>query len=129
MKSSQVISDALSEWREVQNAADLCHETFHLLDDDEVRRLAERAHCEDIRAALRRRVNGVPVYANVETVDARTGKTTRQYKQTEMFTVADYKAAVSSYVRRAKAEMVVAQALRDDCAARLGVQLELAATA
>jgi hypothetical protein len=125
MKAARLIADALSDWRVVQDAPDLAHELFDHLDEDELTRLAQRAFTEEVRAALRRKVNGVPVYANVEQVDPVTGEKVRLYKQTAMFDVDDYIVAIKACRSRAEAEHRTARALQKDCAARLGVQLRL----
>lgn len=129
MKAARLIADALSDWRIVRDAPDLAHDLFDGLDDDEVQRLALRAFTDEVRATLRRKVDGVPVYANVEQVDPATGETVRRYKQTAMFDVDDYVSAIASCNRRADAERRTARALQKDCAARLGVQLRLDGTA
>lgn len=123
MKSAQVIADALSDWRPVRDAADSAEETFHQLDADEVDRLAHRAFAEEWRAQLRKKVNGVPIYGNIERVDAATGDTVRLYKQTSLFELDDYRSAIAACDRRAKAERRTARALAEDCQNRLGVQL------
>lgn len=125
MKSHQAINDALSEWRAVTDAADLAQELFGQLDDDEVQRLALRGFTEEIRAALRRKRNGVPVYSNVDQVDAKTGKKRTVYKQTALFKEADYRTAVRSYADRAANNLTVARALALECKRRLGVQIPL----
>jgi hypothetical protein len=112
----------------VHSASDLAQQHFDLLDEDEVQRLALRGFTEEVRAALRRKVNGIPVYANVETTDA-SGQKVQQYKQTEAFDVEDYRIAIASYSRRARAEIRTAEALIAECANRLGVQLTLPAGA
>lgn len=124
MKAREIINEALSEWREVQSAADLAHETYDRLTEDEVARLAMRGYTDEIRAALRRKEpTGVPAYANVDQVDEVTGRKVKIYKRTELFDASDYKVAVRSYRRRAKENAVVADALTLQCAERLGVQL------
>jgi hypothetical protein len=125
MKAARLIADALSDWRVVRDAPDLAFDLFAQLDEDELHRLALRAFTDEVRATLRRKVDGVPLYANVEQVDPTTGETVRRYKQTAMFDVDDYVSAIASCQRRADAERRTARALRDDCAKRLGVQLRL----
>ena len=125
MKSSQAIGDALSAWRPIESAPDLAHETFELLDADEITRLAIRAYTDEVRAALRRKdVNGVPAYTSV-LAPATDGKTVRVYKQTALFTEADYRAAVRFYRREADSNRRVADALVKDCKRRLGIQLRI----
>lgn len=125
MKSSRLIADALSDWRVVRDAPDLAHDLFDQLDDEERERLALRAFTDEVRATLRRKVDGVPLYANVEQVDPATGETVRRYKQTAMFDVDDYVVAIKACRARAEAEHRTARALQQDCAKRLGVQLRL----
>lgn len=125
MKSARLIADALSDWRVVRDAPDLAHELFAHLDEDELERLALRAFTEEIRGTLRRKVDGVPMYANVEQVDPATGETVRRYKQTAMFDLDDYVVAIKACRSRAEAEHRTARALQKDCAKRLGVQLRL----
>lgn len=125
MKAQQLIADALSEWREVQDAPDLAQQLFDRLDDDEIERLAVRGFTDEVRAALRRKDSGgVPVYANVERID-KDGSRIRLYKQTSLFTVDDYRIAVASYERRAAANHRVAVALAKDCKTRLHVTIPL----
>lgn len=124
MKASQLIADALSEWRTFQDAADLAQQHFDALDEEEISRLAVRAFTEEFRATLRRKdSNGVPLYANVQQVDPVSGETSRRYKQTQLFDESDYKAAIASCQQRSRAELRTAKALADDCLTRLGVQL------
>jgi hypothetical protein len=126
MKSHQAISNALSDWKVVQDAPSLARDLFGQLDDAERDRLALRALTDEVRSTLRRKDSaGVPVYGNVEKVDTKTGTTVRQYKQVAAFDIADYGAAIRSARRRAAAENRTVAALRADCAARLGVQLTL----
>lgn len=125
MTSHKLIADALSDWRTIRNAADLAHDLVADLTEDDRERLILRALTEEVRAALRRKENGVPVYGNVEVIDPVTGEKVRRYKQTAMFDVEDYRSAIASCSQRAKAEMRTARALRADCASRLGVQLYL----
>lgn len=126
MKAHSLIADALSEWRVLRDAPDLAHELFTRLGPEEVERLAVRAFTDEVRAALRRKdAVGVPVYANVEQADETTGEIVRRYKQTAMFDVGDYEAAIKSCRQRAAAENRTARALQKDCAVRLGVQLTL----
>lgn len=126
MKAAQLITDALSSWRTYEDAADQAHQYFDQLDADEVNRLARRAFAEEFRSMLRRKdSSGVPLYGNVEVTDPSTGKTTRRYKQTAMFTADDYRVAINACHLRASAERRTARALQKDCAARLGVQLRL----
>lgn len=126
MKSHQAISNALSDWKVVQDAPSLARDLFGALDDDERDRLALRAFTDEVRSTLRRKdSDGVPVYGNVERVDASTGATVRRYKQVAAFDLDDYGAAIRSARRRAAAESRTVSALRRDCAVRLGVQLTL----
>lgn len=125
MKSHEVIAEALSEWRPVASAADLAQQTFDQLDDDERERLAMRAYTDEIRAALRRKRDGVPVYSNVDQVDPQTGEKRTVYKQTALFDEQDYRAAVRSYTDRAQDNLTVARALVNECKVRLGVQIPL----
>jgi hypothetical protein len=124
VKAKHLIADALSEWRPVQDAPDLAHSLFAALDDDERERLALRAFTDEVRASLRQKVDGVPIYASVERVNEQ-GETVRHYKQTALFDVEDYRIAIDACQRRAAAETRTARALQKDCAARLGVQLTL----
>lgn len=125
MKSSDIITDKLSAWREIQNAADLAHGTFDQLDTEEIQRLALRAYTEEWRAALRRKdANGVPIYTSILAPDE-TGELRRIYKQTALFDVEDYEVAIDFYQREAKANQRVAQALAADCFRRHGVQLSI----
>ncbi|HWH13180.1 MAG TPA: hypothetical protein VNT51_00420 [Miltoncostaeaceae bacterium] len=90
MKSHQAIANALSDWKVVQDAPSLARDLFGALDDDERDRLALRAFTDEVRSTLRRKnADGVPVYGNVEQVDAATGSLVRRYKQTAAFTVED----------------------------------------
>lgn len=126
MKAHQLIADALSDWRAVRDAPDLAHDLFGALSEDEVERLALRAFTDEVRATLRRKdSNGVPLYGNVEQADPLTGELVRRYKQTALFEVEDYQAAIKSCRVRAEAEHRTARALARDCAQRLGVQLTL----
>lgn len=130
MKASQLIADALTAWRTYEDAADLAHQNFDQLDEDEIERLARRAFTEEFRSTLRRKDrNGVPLYGNVEATDPATGKTVRRYKQTAMFDVEDYRVAIAACRVRIAAEDRTARALVKDCADRLGVQLRLDGTA
>ena len=126
MKAHELIADLLSEWHAVHDAADLAHQIFDGLDDEELSRLAMRGLTEEVRRALvRSNPNGVPTYSSVERVNVTTGKTERFYKQTELFEVADYEVAVRSYRKRADQNAAIAAALIRDCKVRLGVQLNL----
>lgn len=126
MKSAQIIADVLSSWRTFEDAGNRAHEAFAQLDPDEIERLALRAFTEEFRATLRRKDSrGVPLYGNVEKTDPGSGRTVRRYKQTALFTEDDYRSAIASCQRRAKAETHTARALIADCAARLDVQLRL----
>lgn len=125
MKSSDLIADALSEWRPVRSAPDLAHELYAHLDSSEIERLARRAFTDEVRAGLRRKdADGVPLYTSVLESDDE-GKPRRVYKQTALFDVDDYQIAVAFYVREARANSRVAVALIEDCKRRLGVQLQL----
>lgn len=126
MKSHQVIANALSDWKAVQDAPSLARDLFGALDVEECERLALRAFTDEVRSTLRRKdASGVPLYGNVEKVDVATGEAVRQYKQVAAFDVEDYGVAIRSARRRAAAEARTVAALRADCAARLGVQLTI----
>jgi hypothetical protein len=124
MKAKETIRSALADWREIQNAPALAETTFGELDQDEVIRLAMRGYTDEIRAELRRKVDGVPVYTSV-LVANEEGDKRRVYKQTAMFDIADYQVAIRFYTAEAKANLKVAKALVKDCQRRLGVQLPL----
>lgn len=124
IKASQAIADALSSWREIQDAPDLARDLFDLLDRDELARLAMRGLTDEIRATLRRRHNGVPLYTSIVRT-AKDGSQKRLYKQTALFDVDDYRVAVDQYARKAAGNYRVAVALVADCRARLGVQLPI----
>lgn len=125
MKSHELIAETLSEWRPVTSAAELAHESFDRLGTDEIGRLALRAYTDEIRAALRRKESGVPAYSNIDRVNPDSGDLERVYKQTALFNIDDYRAAVNSYARRAHDNWKVAAALASKCQAELGVQLTI----
>jgi hypothetical protein len=122
MKFHDLMSDALSEWRPVRNAADLAHEIAAHLDDDERERIFMRGLTNEVRQSLRRKDStGCPTYSNVDRIDPSTGAKTRIYKQTELFSVDDFKVAVASYLARADENRKVAGALAASCKTRHGV--------
>lgn len=125
MKAIDLINDALSEWRAIRSAPDLAHELFGRLDADEVERLALAGFAAEIRKGLTKKVKGLPQYSNVVVIDKATGKETKKYKQTSLFTAADYRVAVDSYMKRSQSNFDIAKALVEAAAARLGIQLTL----
>ena len=125
MKSATIIADTMSEWRTVRHAPDLAHELFDLLDADEITRLATAGFAAEIRKALTAKAAGVPQYSSIVVIDPATGKKTKRYKQTGLFTEGDYRVAIDSYVARSDANLSVAKALIAACAAKFGVQLTL----
>lgn len=123
MKAINLIHDALSEWRPVRSAPDLAHELYKHLDADEVERLAIAGLTGEVRKALTKRVKGIPVYSNVETIDPATGKKVKQYKQTNLFNVDDFRIAADSYMKRTRSNYDIACALAAACVKKYGVQL------
>ena len=119
MKAHEVIADSLADWSEVRNAPALARDTFDRLSDAEKDRLALLAYAAEIRKALTRKVNGVPVYSSVD-VTQPDGSSVKRYKQTEAFDVADYSTAITSYEKRGKANFAVAKALRMQAEAKFG---------
>ena len=123
VKAITLINDTLSEWRTIRHAPDLAHQLFDRLDADEIERLALAGFAAEIRKALTKKHNGVPVYSNIDVIDKTTGKKAKRYKQTDAFTINDFERAVTSYRARATTHLTVAEALAKACAAKFGVQL------
>lgn len=119
MKAHEIIADCLADWSEVKNAPALARETFDRLSDDERERLALLAYAAEIRKALTRKVDGVPVYSSVDFIES-DGSTVKRYKQTEAFDAGDYEVAIDSYEKRGNANYAVARALRLQAAAKFG---------
>lgn len=124
MKARDVIDAAMSDWHSV-DASSMAEQTFDRLDDEEVIRLARRAYTEEWRAALRAKdVDGVPRYASIEVRQA-DGDTVRVYKQTALFTIDDYAAAIDYHRDEAAAHIRAARMLAKRCNAVHGTDIPI----
>lgn len=124
MKAREVIDAAMSDWHAV-DAARMADETFGQLDDAEVQRFALRAYTDEWRASLRAKDDyGVPRYASIE-VQQPDGSVDRVYKQTALFNVEDYEAAISYHRREALSHLHTANSLAKRCNAVHGTDLPL----
>lgn len=124
MKTREVIDTATSDWH-VVDAAQMAADTFNQLDTAEIDRLARRAYTEEWRAALRSKdADGVPRYASIELAQP-DGSMVRVYKQTALFSVADYDAAISYHMAEAASHIRTANGLAKRCNAIHGTDMPL----
>lgn len=124
MKTREVIDAATSDWH-VVDASQMAADTFDQLDVDEIDRLARRAYTEEWRAALRSKdADGVPRYASIEHAQP-DGSMVRVYKQTALFSVADYDAAISYHMAEAASHVRTAKGLAKRCKAIHGTDVPI----